>query len=179
MRFQLVTAPASEPVSLPDVKTALQIDSTARDARINDLIAMAREEVEADLLRQLVTATWKLYLDGFGDEILIRKCPVQSIVAIEYNDTNGVLQTVDEDVYSLDVFSEPARLYEAYGQSWPTGVLLQPNSAFVTFVAGYGDPADVPQAAKEMIYLLIRRQLDGWDTSAEYEAKKLKLAWTV
>ena len=108
MPLTLVTPPAEEPVSLTEAKLHLRVDFAEDDALITALITAARQAAETITGRQLVTARWKMTLDSFpgptltsilagqafslpGHAILLHKCPVQSIVSIQYLDTAGVL----------------------------------------------------------------------------------------
>ena len=61
----LVTAPASEPVSLTEAKAHLRLDSADDDSLITALIRSARETAEAHMRRALVSQTWRLSLDRF------------------------------------------------------------------------------------------------------------------
>ena len=108
MPLQLVTPPAAEPVSLAEARLHLRVDFPDEDALIASLIAAARQAAETITGRQLVTARWKLVLDCFpgpsligvpaglpfslpGHAILLPKCPVQSVFAINYLDMAGAM----------------------------------------------------------------------------------------
>jgi hypothetical protein len=67
MPSKITTAPASEPLSLPEAKLHLRIDDdvTIDDSLINDLIAAAREDAELITRRALVTQKWQCVLDTF------------------------------------------------------------------------------------------------------------------
>ena len=62
--LNLVTAPAAEPVSLDDMKRHLKIDFADEDDQITDGLFVSRERVELETGRQLITATWELWLDN-------------------------------------------------------------------------------------------------------------------
>ena len=64
--YTLVSAPATEPVSLAEVKSYLRIDGTADDAVLTILIASARRSAEEYTKRAFITQTWQLTLDRFG-----------------------------------------------------------------------------------------------------------------
>jgi hypothetical protein len=64
----VITPPASEPVTLAEVKAQLDVDLGLRDAELNDTITAAREYVELTCRRALVTQTWELVLDRFANE---------------------------------------------------------------------------------------------------------------
>lgn len=159
MAWQVVTPPAEEPVSLDDVLEHCVVVAEEDYAYVRGLITKARRWVEDVLSRQLVTATWSLWLDRFPkravDVIEIPKAPLQSIDAIRYTDVAGDVQTWSSDEYQADVLSEPARIRPLYGYTWPVTTARALNAVEIVMTAGYGDPADVPQTAIHAIELLV------------------------
>jgi uncharacterized phiE125 gp8 family phage protein len=170
MPLQLVTPPAGEPVSLAEAKQHLRVDGGDDDLLIGSLITAARQAAETKTGRQLITARWKLLLDAFpgplmqsasgasfslpGHAILLAKCPVQSVVSIEYLDMNGTTQVMPSSDYVLDAACEPARLTPAFGKTWPP-TLPQMGAVSVTFDAGYGTASAVPEGLKSWIKLRV------------------------
>ena len=171
MPLQLVTAPTQEPVSLAEARLHLRVDFSDDDALIMALIRSARLAAETITGRQLVTARWKYILDSFpgpslmgvpagrpftlpGHAILIPKAPVQTIVSIDYLDMNRTPQTMPAANYIADLACEPARITPVFGQIWPIP-LPQIAAVSVTFDAGYGNPADVPEGLKSGMLLRI------------------------
>lgn len=171
MPLQLVSAPAGEPITLLEAKQHLRVDVDDDDALIGSLITAARQAAETRTGRQLMTARWKLVLDGFpgslvnhvpsdasfslpGHAILLDKCPVQSLVSIEYLDMNGSPQVMPPGDYVLDAACEPARLTPVFGKTWPP-TLPQIGSVIVTFDAGYGAGSSVPEGIKSWIKLRV------------------------
>jgi len=171
MPLQLVTPPAGEPVSLAEAKQHLRMDGGDDDLLIGSLITAARQAAETKTGRQLITARWKLVLDAFpepslmqsatgasfslpGHAILLAKCPVQSVVSIEYLDMNGATQVMPSGDYVLDVACEPARITPVFGKTWPP-TLPQMGAVSVTFDAGYGAASAVPEGLKSWIKLRV------------------------
>ena len=171
MPLQLVTPPAEEPVSLADAKLHLRVDFTDDDALITALISAARHAAETLTGRQIVTARWKLVLDSFpgpslmgvpaglpfslpGHAVLLPKCPVQSIVSIQYLDMASATQTMPATDYTVDAACEPARITPVFGKIWPIN-LPQIGAVWVTFDAGYGAAANVPEGIKSWIKLRV------------------------
>ena len=171
MPLQLVIPPAEEPVSLAEARLHLRVDFTDDDALITSLISAARQAAETLTGRQFVTARWKLVLDRFpgacgssdaagqtfslpGHAILLPKCPVQSVVAIESLDMANTLQTMPPGEYTIDTACEPARVTPVFGGLWPIS-LPQIGAVSVTFDAGYGDAASVPEGIKSWIKLRV------------------------
>ena len=145
MRLELVTAPATEPVSLTDAKLHLRVEGSEEESAISLAITRARTEAEDRLGRALITQTWTLYLDSFpaSGEIVFPLPPLQSITSVKYVDTDGVLQTLATTEYVVDTSGEKGRLYLDWEKSWPS-IRLQPNAVQVEFVAGYGVASAVP-----------------------------------
>ena len=155
MPLQLVTPPAEEPVSLVDAKLHLRVDFDEDDTLIASLISAARQAAETLTGRQFGTARWKLVLDGFPrSAIALAKCPVQSVVAINYLDMNSSVQTMLASTYTVDTACEPARITPVFGKTWPP-TLPQIGSVTVMFDAGYGAAAAVPAGIKSWIKLRV------------------------
>lgn len=156
-------------MSLADAKLHLRVDFTDDDVLITALISAARQAAEMLTGRQIVTARWKLVLDSFpgpslmgvpagdpfslpGHAILLPKSPLASVVSIQYLDMSGAWQTMPATDYTVDAACEPARITPVFGKIWP---IRQPQiaSVAVTFDAGYGPAASVPEGIKSWIKL--------------------------
>ena len=156
MSITRTAVPSAEPVTRVEAKLHLRIDHTDEDATIDDLIRVARDLVEHDTGRALITQTWVLRLDAFPDTIELPRPPLQSVTSVEYVDTAGDTQTLTADTdYTVDKYPCLGRIVPAYAQSWPTTRDVV-NAVVVTYVAGYGDNArDVPQPLQQAMKLLI------------------------
>ena len=171
MPLQLVTPSSEEPVTLWEAKLHLRVDFDEDDMLIASLITAARQAAETLTGRQFVTARWKMVLDSFpgpslmgvpagqsfslpGHAVLLPKCPVQSVIAINYLDMGGALQTMPASSYTVDAACEPARITPVFGQIWPP-TLPQIGSVGVIFDAGYGAASDVPAGIKSWIKLRV------------------------
>lgn len=154
MPIKLITAPASEPVTLAEAKLHLRVETADEDALITALIAAARADAEHLTGRALISQTLELALDGFSPEIRLQKPPVASVESVKYIDSAGLLQTLPQWAYVLDSHSEPARLVPAYGLCWPTA-RNEVNAVLIRYVAGYADAAAVPQIIKSWMLLRI------------------------
>ena len=139
MDLQLYTPPTAEIVSLVQAKAHMRVDTSADDVYIGDLIRAAREHVEHRTGRQLVCATYRLYMDTCPTTIQLPRPPVVAVNSIKYTDSAGVQQTEAAAVYSLLPHREPAEIVEAYGQSWST-CRGDTNDVVVEYVAGHAAP---------------------------------------
>jgi uncharacterized phiE125 gp8 family phage protein len=182
--IKVVTPPAAEPLSLLEAKSWVRSVIDAEDADVLALIRAARQRAEKETERALVTQTLRLTLDRFpdvgyygrrsiatawgrtatrtpdvgslfdGELIYLPRPALQSVLGVTYVDTQGVTQTLDPSAYQVDAESEPGRLMPAYGQVWPA-TRDQLNAAAVTYLAGYGDAAAVPEEIKLAMRLMI------------------------
>jgi uncharacterized phiE125 gp8 family phage protein len=139
LRVVQTLPPQGEPLHLDDAKVHCREESTAADVDITAMIPQARQLVEMWSGRQLVCATWKLYLDAFPTEIRVPFPPLREVSSISYVDSNGTTQTLATTEYTVDTNQEPARIVEAYSKSWPV-TRYQVNAVTVTFIAGYVVP---------------------------------------
>ena len=154
----LVTEPTEEPVSVAEAKIHLRITNSAEDTSIGSLITASRQVAENATRRVFVTQTWEGRLDRFprydkGFEV--PKPPLRSVSKIEYVDDDGVTQTLPSSDYQVDVHSLQGRVAPAFDKSWPTTRDDTLNAVIVTFEAGYGAAAAVPQAIKQAMLLHI------------------------
>ena len=164
MPLKLKTAPASEPITLANIKVKLGIESgdTSADAQISAMIPAARRWVENRTGRALITQAWTLYQDGFCGAILLPKGQAQSITHIKYTDSTGTPVTINSADYQSDLVSEPARIMPSISAgAWPSVESARLNSVEVEFVAGYGAAANVPEDIIEALYRIIGHWLNN------------------
>ncbi|MCA3000302.1 MAG: phage head-tail connector protein [Rhodocyclaceae bacterium] len=153
----LITAPATEPATLDEVKLHIRQDSSIgalEDALLNRLIKSARQRAEHMTSRAFITQTWGVRLDAFPTLIELVRSPVISITDVKYLDSTGVEQTINAADYILDNFGTTGFIAPAYGKSWPS-TYQQINAVRVQYVAGYGAAAAVPECVKDWMLLVI------------------------
>lgn len=155
MKPVLVTAPATEPVSLQEAKDHLRISGTSEDTLITSLIKSARIQVENYLNRALITQTWDVFYPCFKNELLLPYPPVQSVTSVKYNDLDGVLQTLSGSNYWSVTQSDPGSIVRKYETTWPDLEYGNPLPVVVRCVVGYGDADDVPEIIKHAIKILL------------------------
>lgn len=163
--IQVTSAPETEPVSLAEVKSWLRLPSrqNAHDDKLTALITAARLQVESDTRRSLVTQTLQQTNDAFPADwtypLRLERAPVQSVTSIQYRDDQGATQTWESSKYRAILAGAPARIQPVDGEEWPE-TDCRIGSATITFVAGYGAAADVPQTLKTAILQLIEHWFD-------------------
>jgi uncharacterized phiE125 gp8 family phage protein len=146
------TEPATEPVISSEMEAQLVLSSGFDAARVTSIIKAARQIVETDTERSLITQTWTMKLKGWpkDDLVYLFKSPVQTITSVTYLDTSGSAQTLDVDVdFKLNTGTVP---YLSPIDGWPS-LFADDDRANVTivYVAGYGVADDVPDWAKQAI----------------------------
>ncbi len=156
MALSLVTAPTLDPVSLAEARAQCKLDIPDEDALIAGYLLAAREHVETETHRALITQTWDLTLDEWPEQIVLPRPPVQSVTAITYLDSAGTLQTLNPSQYRLlKLATGEWAVCRAYGVVWPA---VQSIEACITvrFVCGYGSaPGSIPEALRQAILLLV------------------------
>lgn len=196
MRFGLVQTlpPAQEPVLVADAKAHCRVQTGLDDAYLGGLIAAARQRVELETGRQLVTASWRLTLDTFPPDLLrdrhlrdrpwdldrdavaLPRAPLQSVTSVTYLDTAGVLQTLDPSRYLVDAAMHPGRVMPAWGTIWPVA-RYQSGSVRVDYVAGYGDPTAVPAPLRQAVLMLVAHWYDAREAVAAAGQAEVPLAF--
>jgi len=156
MSLILVTAPATEPVTLTEAKAHCRVDYTDDDTLITSLIVAAREYCEEITRRAFITQTWDYKKDRFkGDEIDLPKGPLISVTSVKYIDNTGTEQTLATSEYDVRTYtSEQGEIGLAFSKFWPV-VRAVDDAVTIRFVAGYGAASDVPQAIKQAMLMLI------------------------
>lgn len=153
------TAPTVEPVGLSEAKLHLRIEETdtEEDSLLEALITAARQTIELVTWRALCTQTLDLVLDEFpsGDTLELPRPPLVSVTSISYTLEAGTTSTLSTSVYGVDTDSEPGRLYLKPGQSWPSDSLYPVAGVRIRYVAGYGNPGDVPRTYRQALLLLV------------------------
>jgi uncharacterized phiE125 gp8 family phage protein len=166
--LQVTVAPTEEPLDLDEAKGQCGLlGNIAHDTLLQGLITAARIYCERATGKAFITQTLKLTRDCFPDyreEYVLRlpRPPLQSLtpdadhltLGIEYDDTQGVTQTLAASEYVIDTACEPGRVGLVLGAVWPL-TIDQLGVVRVTYLAGYGARADVPQTIKQAMLLLI------------------------
>jgi uncharacterized phiE125 gp8 family phage protein len=165
----VLAAAATEPVTRDEAKSHLRVTTSADDTVIDGFIIAAREYLEAQTKRQLITATWELSLDQFPAKrpdayapqgwrygtLEIPLAPVTTVNYVKYIDVDGVLQTLDVAEYQTSFRREPARVAPARFKVWPVTDPQSLDAVRVSFVAGFGNMAAVPEKYKIAIKMLV------------------------
>jgi len=154
MTAALITGPALEPVSLDEAKAHLRIDGDEDDAWLTQAIVTARRHVESVTRRVLVAQEWRLWLDAWPREGVLRVpvVPLIAVDAITVYDADGGPEVIDPESYRVDKASLPPRI--RFETPPVAGQAL--NGIEIDLTAGYGDAAeDVPAPLRHAIKILV------------------------
>jgi uncharacterized phiE125 gp8 family phage protein len=149
--------PSIEPVTLDEANLHCKVEPgvTEDNVLILSLIIAARNYVENQLNRSLITQTWELVLDTFpsGNEVALPKGDVQSVTNVTTYDEADASSVFTSSGYRVDTYGDRVTLVDGY--SWPSDLRAH-NGVIITYVAGYGDePEDVPNAIRQAILMLV------------------------
>ncbi|MGE3142548.1 MAG: head-tail connector protein [Hyphomonadaceae bacterium] len=151
MPIALLTAPASEPVSLAEAKLFLRVDHDEDDAIIALLIGAAREAVENGAGRALITRRVRESLDIWRRDCvggaLLSLSPVTNIVAVRLIASNGSESVIDPASYRLDGQKDRPRLVFETGLP---AILRSAGGVEIDYDAGLADDAaGLPPALRQ------------------------------
>lgn len=151
MTLQLVTPPAVEPVALADAKAFARVATDHEDALIAQLVAAARQRVEAETGRALIARTYRETLDRWdlpgrraagGMQFRLVMPPlvaVSSVTLFDAEDT-GTLWPAEE--YFVDTAADPGRIAVRSGAFPIPGRRMA--GIEIVFDAGYGAAPERP-----------------------------------
>ena len=157
---KLVTPPATEPVTLPEIKRQLDIPTAELgfDTKLTRLGKAARNYVERATSRAFVSQVWLRGLDAFplSCKIELPTNPVISLDAFNYYDTDGNQQLWAAGNYRLNNSREPAivEIVET-----PPGTEVRLDALELTYTTGYSSTdADGYEILREALLMLV----DHW-----------------
>lgn len=152
MSLTLVTAPDKEPVTLEDAKAQLRIDFDEDDAMLRNLIKAARQYVEGQTKKSLVSTTWDQTIDWcWPNEIRLERNPLISVDSITYNNNTSPMTTLDASKYTVVSRDHGSYIVPAYNEDWPD-IIAVPEAIRVRFTAGY---STIPEPLKHAITMLV------------------------
>jgi uncharacterized phiE125 gp8 family phage protein len=157
MSVKVITPASTFPVTLAQARTHLRLvpygvsENHPDDDYISTfLIPSATAWVEQYIERALVTQTIELALNEFSDRVYLPLGNVQSVSSVKVLQ-DGLIVTVDSDVYSLNDYVKPSYLYLNTGESWPSYDDVD-NAIKIQYVVGY---STVPSPILSAILLII------------------------
>lgn len=169
MAATITVQPVEEPVTLAEGKERLKLFHTDDDARVTRLIVAARRTFETETNRSLVTRTYRLDLYCFPKgrgQIRLPMGRVSAVSSISYIDQDEAPVIVDAADYVVDLTPDVPTITPAWDASWPS-MTPRPGGVSVTYVAGYGAAAAVPEDAKAGVLEILAHLYGDGDQSVE------------
>lgn len=181
MRSKVTSKPATEPVTLQQVKDSLRITNTAEDAYLQELIPAARQFAERYTGRKFITQEITTYLDRvsttyndvwwsgtrkgpstsigssnttFELEFGPAQQPITEVNTFDSNNNASVYAALN---YYLDNYDDDVRPRFIFNDNAQTPSDIRDYNGFqVIWVAGYGDDADdVPYDIRRAIIMMV------------------------
>jgi uncharacterized phiE125 gp8 family phage protein len=158
MILQVVTPPATFPVTLAEAKAQCRIDIDDEDDLIYGFIGAATERVQLAARRTLMTTVYDLFFDAWPSfPIRLELPPVVSVTGI-YNTPEDAseIEWAAANNYAVNTNSEPARIVYRRNATTPSPTLEPVNAVRIRYTAGYGSTASaVPDRYRQAIRMLI------------------------
>lgn len=171
----LQTEAATEAVTLADCKSHLRITASDEDTYIQSLLDAAISFVDGKgvLGKALITQTWRQYVPQNPGTVTLLLGPVQSVSAIGYYDTDGMVQAATVSDFNVFGTEECKTVEPKAGSSWPTAQ-DRPDAIWIDFAAGYGAAAtDVPAELTHAIKMLVAHWYENREPAPEASQAKL------
>lgn len=168
-------------VTLAEAKLHCRVDTDDDDALLAAYLMAAAAWAQQFTRRQFLTETLveKYRAWPSGEVFVLPRPPLVSVTTITYYDSGGTLQTVDDDDY---------RVLASYASDWMHG-LVEPIEGFswpslddrreavtVTYVAGYGAAAAVPDGIKTAILQLVAHWYGNREAVSDLALKPVPMA---
>jgi len=135
---RLITAPTGEPVTLAELKSHLRVTTDEEDGGLTLILSAAREYVEGQTGRALITQTRCATLNEFppfGAAIVFGRVPLAGVVAVKYLDGDLEERTLSPSAYYVDTLGEPGSISLRPGQSWPAAGIAA-NAVRIEYTCG-------------------------------------------
>lgn len=151
----LLSGPPAEPITLAEAKQFIRVEHDDDDDVVSALIVGSRIHLEARTRRALITQSWRLTRDVWPEAgcLPVLPVPVKTLDAVRVYKSDGTTQAIDVSAFTFDKSAAPARL------AFTQGALPAPERPVagieVDVTCGYGDAADVPEALRQAIRLLV------------------------
>ncbi len=163
--FKVSTAPTSEPITTAEAKEFMGIDYSDHDTMIDTFIQAGREWAEKYTGRAFITQTLIARIVPIMEEIALPYPPIGTVSEVKstWQDDEETLT----DGTDFHVIGDQDKHLEisAYGTSSTATRRITPDvfadrELKVTYTAGYGAAAAVPEAIKLAIKMIVKTSYD-------------------
>ena len=155
-RVTRLTANDVLPLERDTVKEHLNIALTdgSQDDKLDMLIVAAKERLERDIDRVIMSCSFRMTGPCFGNRVRIDMQPVTSVTSVRYIDADGAEQTLDSADYRW--LSDRREIWPAIGSTFPDTYSGLPDAVTVEYTVGYGNDAGcIPRLIKQAMLLCI------------------------
>lgn len=156
MTLVRVTAPAETPITLVEAKAHLRVDGSAEDTYISGLIAAAVAlcDGQGSLGRSMVTQTWAKWVPQSPGVVRVGMGPFIALTGVDYYDSDGVEQVAVVSDYEVRLDGDFVNVRPKSNKAWPPA-MMRDDAIKLTFTAGFGAAADVPDGIKHALLMLV------------------------
>lgn len=142
------TEPATEPITVDELKTFARIDGDDEDTLLAEIITSVRKNIELYLGRSLIEQTFTLTMNYWPSMVVeLPMAPLRSIVQVYTIDENGVETEYDSSSYYAITSTTPGRLVLKSNSSFPVNDTRDYSGYAIEYKAGYGTlTTDVPSS---------------------------------
>lgn len=140
------TPPTKTSIDVALVKAGRRIVSSTEDALIEFWIKAADEYVEKRTNRALMEQTFVLRLRRILPVVQLPRPPLKEIISVTYTSDDGSSLVLPDPNDRVRIDRMLATL--------DTGLVEQPGTMEIEYVAGVDDPEKVPAALRQAVYLL-------------------------
>lgn len=168
MTYTVLTAPTVEPVTAAECKSDLHIDAAEDDAKLDLLIASAREVAEHEVGGWIAPQEARLLLADWPESIVINRGPVRAVKAISY--WNGATWVdLNAGAFLLDREGLASVIYPLV--DWPALGDRPGNRVRVDLVVGYESVELIPASAKRFVLA----QVAAWYAAPESAGARMEI----
>lgn len=173
-----VTAPATTPVSLSELKDHLRILDNAEDNLLDGLIdaATAHFDGEGTLGRAMITQSWAEWVCQAPGWVRLSVGPFQSLTSVEYYDTDNALQTATLSDFETRLDGDFSWVKPKTDFTWPAAYLRE-DAIKITYVTGFGDSrTSIPASIRQAILMTAGHWYENRIAVTEGNFKELPMA---
>lgn len=151
--LELNSAPATEPLTLTEVKNYLKVETSDDDTLITNLITTVRQAAEKFLKISLINQSWKISYDSYCPSVVkLAMGPVQSITSVTAVQRDESTALISTDAYYLSAGNQKL-IFDANVVS---------HRVEIIYLTGYGLAAsDVPSPIKQGMLSHVLAIYDG------------------
>jgi uncharacterized phiE125 gp8 family phage protein len=146
---QVITPPASEPVTTQELKDHLRLNDSSEDSLLAGFIKTARLQFELNTGVAVLPTVFRQHFYAIAGPIYLYRGNVSAIGSVMYWNTAG--NFVSDSTYLSDLISNPAKVW---WQVYPVTHSDKSPKGYVEFTAGWANAAAVPEDVKTCIKLL-------------------------